>query len=92
MWLLNGEEVDFADAESALTAISADSFTADAPSGREEISLTIYLDNEDFPQIEIALFRHDGQLCLAQVAGESVSLVSRSSVMKLVEAVQSLVL
>lgn len=92
VWLLDGEEVDFAGAEAALTALTADSFTDDDPTGKEEISLTVYLDNEDFPQIEIALYRHDGQLCLAQVDGESVSLVSRSDVMELVEAIQMLVL
>ena len=92
VWMLNGEEVAFADAESALTTLSADSFTADDPTGKEEISLTVYLDNEDFSQIDIALYRHGGQLCLAQVDGESVSLVSRSDVMELVEAIQTLVL
>ena len=54
--------------------------------------MTVYLDNENFPQVKIQLYRYDGSSCLAVVDGETVSLVSRSSVMELVEAVQAIVL
>ena len=40
----------------------------------------------------IRLTRYDGSLCLAEVDGESVCLVSRSAAMDLVEAVQAIVL
>lgn len=91
-WIYNGSETDISDLWSALKGLSADSFTDESPSGKEEIGLTVYLDSESFPQIEIRLYRYDGSLCLAAVDGESVSLVSRSDVMKLVEAVQAIVL
>ncbi len=84
--------LDLTDFKDALNAFSADSFTAEKPAGKEEIRLTLYLDNESFPKVEIVLYRYDGTSCLAVVDGESVSLVPRSSVMELVEAVQTFVL
>ena len=92
VWYYGEEELDIADLQSALEDLSADSFTDEAPSEKMEISLTVYLDNENFPQVKIQLYRYDGSLCLAVVDGETVSLVDRSAVMELVEAVQSIVL
>lgn len=86
------ERLDLSDFESALLALYADSFT-DAPAGEvEEIGLTLYLDDENFPKVEISLYRCDGSSCLAVVDGKSVSYVPRASVMKLVETVQTIVL
>ena len=84
--------LDLTDFKDALNALSADSFTSEKPTGKEEIRLTLYLDNESFPKVEIVLYRYDGTSCLAVIDGESVSLVPRSSVMELVEAVQTFVL
>ncbi len=92
VWYYGEEEVDIYDLQSALEGLTADSFTDETPNQKEEISLTVYLDNENFPQVKIQLFRYDGSSCLAVVDGESVSLVERSAVMDLVEAVQSIVL
>lgn len=78
--------------QNALKALSASSFTSEAPTGKEEIRLTLHLNNENFPEVEIVLYRYDGTSCLAAVNGETVSLVSRASVMTLVESVQSFVL
>ncbi|MGM9603472.1 MAG: DUF4340 domain-containing protein [Faecousia sp.] len=78
--------------QNALEALSASSFTSEPPAGKEEIRLTLHLDNENFPEVEIVLYRYDGTSCLAAVDGETVSLVSRASVMTLVESVQSFVL
>ena len=86
------EELDISDFEDALLALTADSFTDELPSEVEEIGLTLHLDNENFPTVEVRLYRYDGSLCLAVVDGDPVSLVSRSSVMDLVEAVQAIVL
>lgn len=88
----NGSEVDLTDFTTALENLTADSFTSAAATGQEEISLTLHLDNEDFPTVTIQITRYDGSLCLASVDGESVSLVNRSDAMDLVEAVQSIVL
>ena len=86
------ETLDLSAFESALLALTADSFTDELPSAVEEIGLTLHLDNENFPTVEIRLYRYDGSLCLAVVDGDPVSLVSRSSVMDLVEAVLAIVL
>ncbi len=91
-WYYGEEELDISHLQRALEGLSADSFTDEAPTEREEISLTVYLDNENFPQVEIRLYRYDGSLCLAVVNGETVSFVDRSDVMELVEAVQAIVL
>lgn len=88
----NGSEIDLTAFTTALENLTADSFTSAAATGQEEISLTLHLDNEDFPTVTIQITRYDASLCLASVDGESVSLVNRSDAMDLVEAVQSIVL
>lgn len=84
--------LDMTGFRTALEALSADSFTGETPTGKEEISLTVHLDHENFPSVEIGLYRYDGEWCLAVVDGESVCLVSRSSVVDLIEAVNAIVL
>lgn len=86
------ETLDISGIEAALLNLTADSYTDELPSEQEEIGLTLHLDNENFPTVEVRLYRYDGSACLAVVDGESVSLVTRSSVMELVEAVQAIVL
>ena len=88
----NGEEIEIEDLQDALEAMTASSFTDESPAQKEEISLTIHLDNETYPEIQIQLYRYDGEQCLAVVDGEPVSLVSRSSVVDLIEAVNAIVL
>ena len=86
------ELADIADIQSALTALTADSFTQESPSGKEEIALTLTLDREGDPTVTIAFYRYDGTYCLAEIDGEPVSLVERSLVVDLMEAVNALVL
>lgn len=88
----NPDTLDVSDLKSAIKVLYANSFTDEAPSGKEEIRLTLHLDNETFPETEIVLYRYSGTECLAVVDGQSVSLVPRSSVIELVEAVQTIVL
>lgn len=86
------EALDLTDFKDSLNALSATSFTSEAPTQKEEICFTLHLDNETFPEVEIILYRYDGTSCLAVVDGESVSLIPRSSVMELVETIQKIVL
>lgn len=86
------DTLDMSDFEDALGAISATEFTTEKPTEKEEIRVKLHLDNESFPVIEIILYRYDGTSCLTVIDGESVSFVPRSSVMELVEAVQTIVL
>ena len=91
-WTYNDEEFDVYDLRTALRAVLASSFTDEAPTGQEEISLTVHLDNEDFPTFTLTLYRLDGTNCIAAVDGETVALVSRSQTVDLIEAVNELTL
>ena len=70
----------------------ADSFTDEKASQKEEVSITLYFDNDTFPQTTIKLYRYDGSTCLATVDGKSVALVPRSQTVDLIEAVNAVVL
>ena len=72
--------------------LEAESFTEETPTEKEEISITVYLDNENYPEIGIELYRYDGTNCLAMLDGESVALIPRSQVVELIEAVKAIVL
>ena len=91
-FLYNEEELEIEDLQSALEGLTASSFTDEEPTQKEEIFLTVHLDNETHPQVEIAFYRYDGEQCLAVVNSQSVSLVPRSSVVDLVEAINAIVL
>ena len=91
-WTYQGEELEIDDLQSALEGLTAAEFTDEAPDQQEEISLTVHLDSERFPTVEIQLYRYDGTNCLAVVDGETVSLVPREQVVALTEAVRAIVL
>lgn len=59
---------------------------------KEEISFTIYLDNENYPQIRIELYRYDGDNCIAVIDKELAAFVGRTEVVELIEAVNRIVL
>ena len=69
----------------------AGSFTDEEAAQKEELSITLYLDNGAFPQTTIKLYRYDGSTCLATVDGKSVALVPRSRTVNLIEAVNAIV-
>ena len=91
-WTYNGAEFEIHDLRAALRSLTAAEFTDEQPSGREEISLTVHLDNADFPEFTLALFRVDGTNCLAVVDGQPLALVPRSQCVELVEAVNRVTL
>ena len=85
-------QISLDDFETALEAISYSGFTDQASDQEAEISLKLYLDNENFPEIDITLYRYDGSFCKAEVNGKTIGLVSRSSVVDLIESVNAIVL
>ncbi len=91
-WYYNKEKIVIGDVLDALGSVKATSFTDETPAQKEEISLKIYLDNSNVSEVSLALYRYDGSSCLAQVDGKTVALVDRSSVVDLIEAVNSIVL
>lgn len=92
VWSYQEEELDITDFQNALTDLRADSFTSEKPTGKEEIRFTLYLENENCPEVSVKLCRYDGELCLAEVDGKPVSLVRRSYAVELIEAVHAIVL
>lgn len=92
VWKYGEEEVKAEDLISALTGLTADTFTTEKADGQEEISLTIHMDNENAGQMKLTLYRYDGSDCLCEVDGSPVCLVARSDAVALVEAVHSIVL
>ncbi len=92
IWYYQDEEIETDDLRNALNALSASEFTEEEPADKEEISLTLQIDNDNQPEVEIELYRYDGNNCLAVVDGEPVSLIDRSDVVDLIEAVNAIVL
>jgi hypothetical protein len=91
-WYYGEEELDSGDLTGALQALSADSFTGEEASGKEEISLTLHLNLDGDPTVQITLYRYDGSDCLAAINGEPTALAARSQVVDLIEAVNAIVL
>lgn len=85
-------KIDFIDLRSAIQELKADSFTDEKPTQKKEIGMKFYLDNENYPKIQVELYRHDGTHCIAVVDGKPVSLIKRSKVVDLIEAVHAIVL
>ncbi len=85
-------EVDIDNLSDVLDAVTAESFTDEEPADKKEIRFIAYLDNENYPQVEVQLYRYDGTYCLAVIDGEPVSLVLRSSVVDLIETINAIVL
>ena len=91
-WTYQDTEFDIFDFSYALRALAATNFTVETPTGQEEISLTLHLDNEDFSTFTLTLYRYDGESCIACVDGESVAFVSRDKAVDLIEAVRAVTL
>ena len=92
VYAYNGGELDITNLQSKINALAVNSFLTTAPTDKEEISLIFHLNNETYPQITVKLYRSDGTNCLAVVDGETLGLVSRSSVVDLIEAINNIVL
>ena len=88
----NKEDISVNGLETAIQALEATKFTSEDVTDKEEISLKVYLENENYPEIDIALYRYDGSECIAFVDGESFARVSRGDVVDLIEAVNSIIL
>lgn len=92
IWYYQEEEVEIDNFRTSLGSLTASEFTDEQPEGKKEISLVVHLDNENVQEVKIELYRYDGSSCLAVVDGEPVSLIDRSYVVNLIEAVNMIVL
>lgn len=86
------EELEMADIRSTIRNLRASSFTDQEPEQKEEISLMLYLENENYPKVYIQLYRYDGDHCIAVVDGKTTAFVEREHVVDLIEAVNRIVL
>lgn len=92
IWYYQEKEIDVSELKSTLMLLVADGFTDENPNQKQEAALTVYLNNENFPKVQIELYRYDGSRCLAVVDGKPLAFVGRSSVVDLIEAVNGIVL
>lgn len=92
VYYYQGEELETSGLFSSLKGITAESFTDESPSQKAEISFTIYLADENFPEVSLVLYRYDAESCIATVDGEPTAFVARADVVDLIEAVYAIVL
>lgn len=91
-WLYDGTEFAVYTLRTALCSMGASEFTGDEPTGQKEISVTLTLDNEDFPTFTLTLYRNNGSTCLATVNGSPVAYVQRTQAVDLIEAINQIIL
>ena len=91
VWTWEEQEIDLTGLQSAVEALSAEEFTGEAPGGPEEIALTLHLDCETFPQVELVFYQYDSSNCLVSLDGEVVLLAAREDVEAVVEAAAALI-
>lgn len=85
-------KLDIAEFQEALEGLTANRFTDTEPEKREEVCLTVYLDDDEASKIRIQLYRYDGDDCLAVVDGTPVAFTERTDVVDLIEAINAIVL
>lgn len=91
-WKYNETEIDVETLTSDLTSLDVDSFTTDTSSNTKEVSITLNLDNDDYPTYKMDFYRYDGNSCIVYVNDEPYAYVSRSSVVDIIEAIHQIVL
>lgn len=92
VWSYGEEEIAVDNFRTALAALAATEFKNEEIGDKEELSMTLHLNDENYPTVHIGLYRRDGDFCMAVVDGEPTALVARSKVVDLVEAVNAIVL
>ena len=88
-WEYRGEKVDGYDLEDALRALRITDF-GDFEAGPLELTFTVELASKQ--EIQVDLYRYDGDSCVAAVDGETLGLVDRADAMDLVETIRTVML
>ena len=91
-WYLGEEQVDLTDIQTALENLTAEAFTQEAPTGKEELSLTVKLDQEGENTLTLTFYRQDGTTVLAQANGKSLCTLPRAQVVTLTESFNAILL
>lgn len=91
-WFYGDEEISISTVEYAVEDLTATEFTSEPSDGKEEIAIRFHLDDVNFPEVEIQLLRQNATNCVSVIDGVPTSLVLRSAVMELTEAVNAIIL
>lgn len=91
-WYLGEEQVDLTDIQTALENLTAEAFTQEAPTGKEELSLTVKLDQEGENTLTLTFYRQDGTTVLAQANGKTLCTLPRAQVVTLTESFNAILL
>ncbi|MCR5415724.1 MAG: DUF4340 domain-containing protein [Pseudobutyrivibrio sp.] len=91
-YTIDGEKVDLTAASSEINNLSLTDAGSDYSKGAQEMSFTITLTDDDATQVKVVLSQYDGNSCVATVDGETVGLVSRTSMSTLREDITSAIL
>lgn len=88
----NDEEIELTTLRNAITSFNVDSFTSDTSSNQKEVSITLKLDNENYPTYKMDFYRYDGTSCLLYIDDKPYAYVTRSGVVDIIEAINAIVL
>ncbi len=86
------EEIEITTLQNAITSLNDDSFTNDTTNNQKEVSITLNLDNENYPTYKMDFYRYDGSKCLVYVNDKPYAYVDRSAVVDIIEAINQIVL
>lgn len=88
-WEYHDEKADAYDLEDSLRTLRVTDF-GDFQAGEQELVFTVQLASKE--EVQIALYRYDGDSCVVTVNDKTLGLVDRADAMKLVENLRTIVL
>ncbi len=91
-YTLDGEEVDFDDIQSAVDSLAINEYNTETSDKKQEMTVTVHLDNADYPTLALCAYQYDGENCLVTLNGTTLGFAKRSLVVDLQEAVNAVVL
>ena len=91
-YTLDGAEVDFDDIQSAVDGLDINTYNTETSNKKQEIAVTVHLDNKDYPTLTLCAYQYDGENCLVALNNTTLGFAKRSLVVDLQEAVNAVVL
>ena len=87
-----GLAMDFDDIKSAVDGLDIAEYNTETSDKKQEIALTVHLDNTDYPTLTLCAYQYDGENCLVTLNDTTLGFAKRSLVVDLEEAVNAVVL
>ena len=91
VYLLNGTEIEFDGVMDSIDDLSINEFCTGNAVSTKELSFKVSLSNDDYPELSVTLYRYDGDNCVAVLDGAQIGFISRSQVVSLKEALNSII-